>query len=93
MLRAEGLDAAIIGICRRYGQEDVILYDEAKVIEILQKMDMDYEEAVEFYEFNIIGTWAGEGTPAFCFRLTDVELDRITGSIEKWVNLDKKDLH
>ena len=26
---------------------------------------MEYDEAIEFFEFNTIGAWAGEGTPAF----------------------------
>ena len=26
---------------------------------------MTYEEAVEYYEFNIVGAWLGEFTPVF----------------------------
>ena len=33
-------------------------------IEILEK-DMDHEDAVEYFSFNIIGSWHGEGTSVF----------------------------
>jgi len=78
MMKADGLKDAIVGICRRYGQENVILYDEDKVIKILMDNGMDYEEAVEYYEHNIIGAWVGDGTPAFCFRLLEEE-DKYNG--------------
>jgi hypothetical protein len=30
---------------------------------------MTYEEAEEFYEFNTLGSWVGDGTPAFLSRV------------------------
>ena len=64
MLKADGLDEAIIGIGSRCGQEDLIIYDIDKVIWILMQRDgMTDEEAVEFFEFNIQGSWQGEETP------------------------------
>ena len=41
-----------------------VAYDYDKVIEILTE-DMSYEDAVEYFEFNIIGAWMGETTPLF----------------------------
>jgi|TARA_R100001143_G_scaffold2763_1_gene5815 hypothetical protein len=64
MLTADGLDDAIIGVGARCGQPDIVAYDVEKVIEILVTRDeMTYEEALEFYEFNIAGAWVGEQTP------------------------------
>ena len=60
-------DTAIVGIARSACMPDVVAYDEEKVIEILEK-DMEYEEAVEFYEFNIACSYVGEGTPIFITR-------------------------
>jgi len=66
MLKADGYNAAIMGIVQRCGQEPVILYDTDKVLEILVYSDgMTYDEAVEFFEFNVLGAWVGEETPAF----------------------------
>jgi len=66
MLRADGFNDAIMGVVQRFGQEAVILYDTDKLLDILVTRDeMTYEEAVEFFEFNILGSWVGEETPAF----------------------------
>jgi len=66
MLKADGYNAAIMGIVQRCGQDAVILYDTDKVLEILVYNDgMTYDEAVEYFEFNILGSWVGEETPAF----------------------------
>jgi hypothetical protein len=57
-------EEAIIGIADRFGMQSSVAYDYDKVIEILAR-DMDYEEAVEYFDFNIIGAWVGETTPLF----------------------------
>ncbi len=50
----------------RFGQDTLVLLDRDKCLEILMGNDeMPYEDAVEFFEFNIIGAWMGEGTPCF----------------------------
>lgn len=60
-LSGDQFDSAILGVLRRCGQEDIIVYDENTVIDILvQEDDMTPEEAVEYYEFNIVGAWVGE---------------------------------
>ena len=64
-MTADGFDEAIIGTVERFGDsEAIILYDKEKVIQILMK-DMTREEAEEYFYYNIIGAYVGEGTPAF----------------------------
>lgn len=62
ILLADGFDEAIIGI-------DVnsmrLIYSVSKCIEILCR-DMDEEEAVEFFDFNVSGAYVGEQTPIWC---------------------------
>lgn len=66
MLFADGYEDALIGYVMRFGMEPVALYDRNKCIEILMKRDgMTFEEADEFFEFNTIGAWMGDSTPAF----------------------------
>jgi hypothetical protein len=69
MLKADGLDEAIIGqayVWRDNGQFNVFVYDAEKIRSILMKRDgMDSEEAREFIEFNIEGAYMGERTPVF----------------------------
>lgn len=64
-LLADGFEDAFVGICHRFGQDPLATYDYGKCIDILQKQGCSYEEAVEYFEFNVIGAWMGEGTPVF----------------------------
>ena len=63
-LLADGFDDAVIGIS--YGPDQVAIYDIGKVVEILSE-DMPHEDAVEFFEYNIAGTYLGPKTPMFVF--------------------------
>lgn len=56
-LRADGYDSAVIGVTN--GR---LVYSVSKVLNILQK-DMPYNEAREFFDFNIAGAYVGEKTP------------------------------
>jgi len=64
LLFADGFDEAIIGVAERIGMEPVVAYDTNKIIEILSR-EMTEDEAVEFFEFNILGAYMGERTPVF----------------------------
>jgi hypothetical protein len=65
-LRVDGFDDAIVGIVARCGFDPVLCYDRQKILEVLVERDgMSYEEAVEYYEFNIAGAYMGNGTPMF----------------------------
>ena len=65
----DGHDDAIIGIAERINMGPVVAYDEDKIIATLMNRDnMTYEEAVEFFDFNIKGAWVGETTPIFIIR-------------------------
>jgi hypothetical protein len=62
----DGLDDAIIGIVEEFGNSPRILYSKEKIIDILVERDgMTSEEAIEYYDFNILGLYAGEQNPVF----------------------------
>lgn len=65
VLDPEYFDDAIVGLVQRIGM-DVICYDKEKVLELLcVKEGMSYEDAVEYFEYNMIGSWVGDSTPVF----------------------------
>ena len=66
-----GFDSCVIGILERFGQkETVVLYDKEKVLEqLIAEGCESYEGALEYYEFNQLGGWHGEKTPAYLVRL------------------------
>ena len=65
-LLADGFEEAVVGMCERFGAVPVVAYDMDKCIEILIERDgMGYEEAVEYFDFKVAGSYVGEGTPLF----------------------------
>lgn len=71
-LFCDGLDEAIIGVAERINLGPVAAYSVEKIIEILMERDeMTYEEAYEFFSYNIIGAWVGEYTPVFIYKNED----------------------
>lgn len=62
---------AFLGNLFRFGKSDpVAVYDYRKVIRILVKDGMSMRDAVEWFDFNIVGGYLGETTPVFLNRCT-----------------------
>jgi len=59
------LKKAIVGYVERCSQPPILVLDKEKCIKILMSEGMSDEEAIEYFEFNVIGSWAGEDTPCF----------------------------
>jgi hypothetical protein len=69
-LFANGFEDAYIGfIENRWVGEDsapIAVYSSSKCIEVLMRRDgMTYDEAAEFFEFNVSGAYVGPNTPMF----------------------------
>lgn len=65
-LLADGFDDAFIGMACRCGMEPVVAYDFDLMVEVLMKRDgMTWEEAVEYLDFNVLGTFVGENGPLY----------------------------
>lgn len=63
LLFADGYDEAIVGVVENDGNHSIV-YSRCKIIEILSR-DMDYDEAVEFFDYNIGGAYVGPSTPVY----------------------------
>jgi hypothetical protein len=58
-------DKAIIGVVNRIGIE-AVCYSSDRILDILvEEEGMSEEEAVEYFEYNIIGAYMGEHSPMF----------------------------
>ena len=64
VLLIDGHESALLGFATRCGQPTIAVYDYTKIVSNLQKEGMSEEDAIEYVEFNIVGAWVGEGTPA-----------------------------
>ena len=65
----EDYDKCILGVADRIGMEPCVVYDRAKVIQVLMDGGMDAENAEEFFEFNMAGSYMGKHTPMFLYPL------------------------
>lgn len=62
ILKADGFDEAIIGI----DEESMrLIYSTSKCIEILSS-DMDEEDALDHFHYNVKGAYVGILTPIWC---------------------------
>jgi hypothetical protein len=65
-MMADGFDDAILGMCIQFGAEPLVAYDYEKCLNILMERDgMNRTEAIDFMEFNVIGSYVGLNTPVF----------------------------
>lgn len=64
-LTADGLDDALVGVLLRPGKPAVACYDKEAAINVLARDMETYDDACEFFEFNVIGAYVGESTPVF----------------------------
>jgi hypothetical protein len=63
LLKADGFDAAVIGL----EENDMrLIYSVSKCLEILQE-DMNEEDAIEYFMFNVSGAYVGPKTPIWCW--------------------------
>ena len=65
ILFAEGFDEAIAGVVWD-GERTRVVYDTELILELLMgRSEMTYEEAVEYFDFNIAGSHMGDYTPLY----------------------------
>lgn len=64
-LKMDGFDDCIIGLGSIAGR-NVLIYDQDKILETLQEQ-MSYDEACEYFSFNIDCAHLGAGTPVIMF--------------------------
>ncbi len=64
-LLCDGFDEALMGVAERINLGPVAAYSVEKMLDVLIKDGMSYEEALEYFDFNIRGAWVGENTPVF----------------------------
>ena len=73
ILLADGFEEAFLGVGSVFHDEPVAVYDKEKCIKILaddfQKHSMEitnfYEQALEYFEYNVQGSYVGDKTPIF----------------------------
>lgn len=62
IIKIDGFDEAIIGIDKNSYR---LIYSVDKCLKILEK-EMSTEDAIDFFDYNIMYAYIGEKTPIFC---------------------------
>lgn len=66
---ADGFDNALLGVCERPNAPPVAVYDREACIRILIERDnMPWTTAEEYFDFNVACSYVGERTPLFMHR-------------------------
>jgi hypothetical protein len=60
-----GFENCIVGVAERYGGPPVAVLDIEKMLSKLEEDGMSHDEALEYFEFNILGAYVGEETPVY----------------------------
>ena len=68
-LKADGFDDCIVGV----DTKSRIIYNADKIVDRLTE-DMEREEALEFFYYNIDGAYVGEYTPVFMFGMGELDI-------------------
>mgnify|MGYP003661322335 CR=1 FL=1 len=84
-LQAIGYESCIVGKVERFGLAvPVYIYSVRKILDKLISEGLTPEEAQEHYEYNMLGAWVGDGTPAFL-----LDLDETPSEEEMRANIKK----
>jgi hypothetical protein len=77
LVKADGFEDAIIGVGGRINMPEVLIYSYNKCVKILMKRDnFTHEEAIDWMNYNVVGSWVGETTPIFVHEIpSDQKID------------------
>lgn len=64
----ESFDDCILGVSQNCAGDTYVAYSYMKCIEKL-KEDMSEDEAIEYFDYNIIGSYVGEHSPCFIYEI------------------------
>jgi hypothetical protein len=69
-LLAVGFERAFVGVAQRCGQPDLAVYDyDAAIAILVRDGGMPINDAVDYLEHNVLGTWMGEGSPLWITKM------------------------
>ena len=72
LVTMNGYNDCIVGVVSTFNGQQVIAYDIDKVIARLEEKDgMSPIEAIEYFEYNMLGAWVGDHTPIFISMLDE----------------------
>ena len=78
LLKFDGFDDAVIGVCVTWHGKmlvERIIYNGKEILKKLMSQGMTEEQASEYIDFNMLGAYVGDSTPAIMCPATAKEID------------------
>jgi hypothetical protein len=78
LLKFDGFDDAVIGVCVTWHGKmlvERIIYNGKEILKKLMSQGMTEEQASEYIDFNMLGAYVGDSTPAIMWPATAKEID------------------
>ena len=77
MIKVTGLNNAVIGECYdKVTSKRRLVYDIDKCITLLmQNLDSDYEDAADYFWYNVADAYIGDDTPIFVEKYTKEDIE------------------
>ena len=70
---ADGFEKQILGIAMAAGTPPRVVYDYTGCLKSLESRGMNPGEAQEYFDFNTLGAYVGEGGPLYLVRVEDMD--------------------
>ena len=77
LIKLDGFDDCLLGLGESFGGEERLIYSKEKILLKLQASSMSPAEALEYFEFNILGAYVGETMPIFLSSCSLEELENM----------------
>ena len=72
-----GFEDCIVGVGERFGGPPVAVLDVEKMLAQMEKDGMTREEALEYFEYNILGAYVGQESPVY-LHVPDFKVEKKT---------------
>ena len=76
LVKLDGLEGALLGVCRIHTQEPRLIYSWDLCVAILiETNSWTHEEAVEWMDYNVTCLYTGNTTPAFLYNYDEEDYE------------------
>ena len=89
-LQMDGYEDCVVGISVGF-KGSCLIYDMRKIINKMKKDDgMTENEAWEYFDYNVLGSWMGDFTPVFLAEINPSPLSGTLGGLWQRIKLMRK---
>tara|TARA_R100000005_G_scaffold82597_1_gene50279 strand:+ start:791 stop:1042 length:252 start_codon:yes stop_codon:yes gene_type:complete len=76
MIFADGFEKAFLGVGTQFNKKVAVYSSKEVILNLMADSDMTFDEAVEYFYYNIVGSYVGEETPVFLEEMSHKEAER-----------------